>query len=58
MMPVFIQSAFIVTGLVSVGTASLPASLSTGTGVQSGLNMVGLQLLKRMKSIRELSLQC
>jgi hypothetical protein len=58
MMTGAVQSRFIVTGIVSTGTASLLASLSTGTGVQSGLRMVDHSIVKCLKVIGELSLRC
>jgi hypothetical protein len=58
MMADAIQSRFIVTGIVSTGTASLSASLSTGTGVQSGLRVADHSIVKCLKFIGELSLRC
>jgi hypothetical protein len=58
MMTGAIQSRFIVTGIVSMGTASLSASLNTGTGVQSGLRVADHSIVKYLKVIGELSLRC
>jgi len=58
MMAGVVQSGFIVVRLVFTGTASHSASLSTGTGVQSGLRVADRSLVKFMKNIGELSLQC
>jgi hypothetical protein len=58
MMAGAVQSSFIVTGIVSTGTASLLASLSTGTGVLSDLRVADHLLVKYMKFIGELSLRC
>ena len=58
MMAGVVQSGFIVVRLVFTGTASHSASLSTGTGVQSGLIVADRSLVKFMKNIGELALQC